>query len=405
MLIKALTPEATAGRNQRELIHYFMVSGLTYILIFTPVNMVSQTTIIGTLLLLFSIAYGSFFRLVRSHWKTLTAIIVFLVINAVFSPIPKKAVTGGFNVFKGLWILPVAMLASDSFTEIRFQRVALALSIANALIALGFLLLVVEWPAPYQSLLAWSHSHVGNLHNLDNFLFLSLLLTGIVTWQYRAIATRLIGLCAALPLILMCILVDSQGSYLALGFTVLLLAGLKYKNRYGFSLLFFAFLLVLLLQIFYVFPEQFSSISGVQAHTLHVRSHIYSQLLEAWAQRPFIGWGAATYKYVEAAAVNGYQFLYPHNLYLEALFSLGVFGSILLSAWLLKALSNINFRAAVNDPAMSFVLAALAYLSIKGMSDMNLMSYHTVGLFAICFGLLLGYRDDRPNSTDQTDNI
>lgn len=404
MHIKAVTPETTAGLNQRELLHYFMVAGLTYTLVFTPVNMVSFTTVISILLLLSSIAYGSFFRFVRSHMKALTAIIIFLAVNAALSPLPKEAATGAFNVFKGLWILPVAVLASGSFTETRFRRVALALSITSAVIAAGLLLLVVDWTAPYRSLLAWSHSYVGNIHNLDNFLFLSLILAGIVIWQYRSAATRLMGLCAALPLMLMCILAKSEGSYLALGFTVLLLAGLRFRNRFGFGLLILAFLPVLLLQICYVFPEQYSSVTGFQANTLHIRSRIYSQLFEAWSQHPFIGWGAATYKYVEAAAVNGYEFLYPHNLYLEALFSLGVVGSILLSAWLLKALRNIDFRAVINHPAKAFALATLAYLSIKGMSDMNLMSYHTVGLFAICFGLLLGSRDDRLNSTGQTDN-
>jgi O-antigen ligase len=161
---------------------------------------------------------------------------------------------------------------------------------------------------------------------------------------------------------------------------------------------------VLLLQFFYVFPEQFSSVTGLQASTLHIRSNIYSKLIEVWSCHPFIGWGVATYKYVEATAVNGYQFLYPHNLYLEALFSIGVIGSILLSAWLLKALGSLNFRAIVANPAKAFALAVLTYLSIKGMSDMKLMSYHTIGLFSICFGLLLGSGDERLKSTDPTEN-
>ncbi|KXS54659.1 MAG: hypothetical protein AWU57_965 [Marinobacter sp. T13-3] len=380
-----------------------MVAGLTYILVFTPVNMVSYTTAVSILLLLSSIAFRSFFQLVRANLKTLAAIIIFLIVNAAFSPLPKDAFTGAFNVFKGLWILPVAMLASNSFTETRFRRVALPLSIGSAVIAVGILLAVVDWEAPYRSLATWSDSHIGNLHNLNNFLFISLLLAGIVTWQYRDTRTRFVSLCALLPLLLMCILVKSEGSILALGSTVLLLAGLRYRNRFGFSLLVCAFLPVLLLQVFYVFPEQFSSVTGLQAHTLHVRSQIYSQLLEAWSQHPFIGWGATTYKYAEATAVQGRQFLYPHNLYLEAFFSFGIVGSVLLVRWISCALRQINLRAAVQKPATAFALATLAYLSIKGMSDMKLTSYHTVGLFSVCFGLLLGSTNSLSNSLNRTE--
>ena len=259
-----------ATSSRQELIDYFMVAGLTYILVFTPVNMVSYTTAVSILLLLSSIAFRSFFQLVRANLKTLAAIIIFLIVNAAFSPLPKDAFTGAFNVFKGLWILPVAMLASNSFTETRFRRVALPLSIGSAVIAVGILLAVVDWEAPYRSLATWSDSHIGNLHNLNNFLFISLLLAGIVTWQYRDTRTRFVSLCALLPLLLMCILVKSEGSILALGSTVLLLAGLRYRNRFGFSLLVCAFLPVLLLQVFYAFPEQFSNITGLQASTLHL---------------------------------------------------------------------------------------------------------------------------------------
>lgn len=380
----------TSRLKQHEFIRYTFVAGLTYILLFTPINMLSYSAAVGTALILYSIAEGSFFRLVWLHKKTLATLLLFLFVSAAHSPLTKEAITGSFNVFKGLWILPVAVLASDYFTEMRFRHVAIILSVTSAVIAQSILWLVVEWQAPYDSLLEWSGSHVGNIHNLANFFFMSLLLAGILTWQYRSSIARWTGICSALALIPMCMLVKSEGSYLALAFTILLLAGLKYKGLFGSSSLVLASILVILLQLFYALPEQFSQVTGIQATTLHIRSQIYGQLLEAWSQHPLIGWGAATYKYVEQAAVDGDRFLYPHNLYLEALFSLGAFGVILLSAWLLSALRKLNFRRIVNDPALSFALAILAYFSVKGMSDMKLMSYHTIGVFSICLGILVG---------------
>ncbi|WP_018405084.1 glycosyltransferase [Marinobacter gelidimuriae] len=393
MHVKRLLAESFTLWNRQELINYLFVAGLTYLMIATPVNMVSHTTAISVLLLLLSITHHSFFTFVRSHLKILAAIIALLVASAVFSPLPAKASTGAFNVFKGLWILPVALLAADTFTPHRFERVALFFGMISSVVALSLLVWVVDWSAPYQSINAWSSTHVGNIHNLDNFLFISLLLAGIVTWQHRRTSSRLTGLCSLLPLLLISVLVQSEGSLLALACTCLLLAGLScQKKALRYGLLTLALLPVLLLQVFYVFPEQFSSLTGLQVRTLQIRSQIYAQLLETCQQQLFTGWGAATYKYVEMAAVDGYQFLYPHNLYLEALFSFGIIGSVLLTAWIINALLKINFSAAVKNPATAFALATLTYLSIKGMSDMNLMSYHTVGLFSVCFGLSLGSR-------------
>jgi len=391
MDIKTLKVERGLPSLTPEMRQNFLAAGLVYMMLFTPVNMVSQTTAVSAVLILALILRGSFFRFLRSRLKTLVAIIIFLTVNAALSPLPKEASTGAFNVFKGLWILPVAILASDSLTKSRFRWVAMLLSVTASVISIALLTQVVEWQRTYHSLTTWSESHIGNIHNLNNFLFISLLLAGITAWRYHDRVSRILILLAALPIVLMCILVKSEGSILALGCTVLLLTGLHHRNRLSLAL---AGLPVLTLQVAYVFPEQFSSLTGIQAHTLHVRSQIYSKLFDAWTQHPFMGWGAGTYKYVEAVAVEGTQYLYPHNLYLEALFSVGIIGILIIGAWLIKALSHIDFGAVIEDPARAFALATLTYLCVKGMSDMNLMSYHTVGLLSICFGILLGPKEN-----------
>lgn len=359
-------------------------------MIFTPINMLAHTPIVGILLLLASIAFGSYFRFVRNHLKTLIVIVVFLSINAVSSPIKHEAITGAFNVFKGLWVLPIAILASKSFTEKRFQLVAIPFSILCAAIVLSLLFSVVDWSEPYRSLATWSVSNVGNLHNLNNFLFTALILVAILAWKCRDLKTRTIGLISLPPILVACALVQSEGSLLALGCSALLLTGLSLRNNLGRALLVLPVVPVILLQFFYVLPSLLPNIPGIQAQTLNIRTEIYSRLLSTWAEHPVLGWGTATYKYVDKTAVDGYQFLYPHNLYLEALFSIGIAGCLLLSWWLLRNLRSIDFYSTTNSAAKSFTLALLVYLSIKGMSDMNLMSYHTIGLFAICFGLLIG---------------
>jgi hypothetical protein len=54
-----------------------------------------------------------------------------------------------------------------------------------------------------------------------------------------------------------------------------------------------------------------------------------------------------------------------------------------------RILRSIDYNAAIQNPVQLFALATLSYLSIKGMSDMKLMSAHTIGWFSLCLGLLL----------------
>jgi O-antigen ligase len=121
-----------------------------------------------------------------------------------------------------------------------------------------------------------------------------------------------------------------------------------------------------------------------------IRSEIYSQLINAWLQHPWNGWGLNTYKYVEETHVNGQQFLYPHHIYLESLFSLGLLGCGLILIWIVTKLRKIDSTRIQSSTISLFAFLALLYISVKGMSDMKLLSQQTIGWLAACIGIFHG---------------
>ncbi len=368
---------------------WILSAGVLCLMVYTPINMVAQTNLVAILLLGLSLSYTPYFHFVRQHAKAVMAILLLLVANAALSPLPKDAATGAFNVFKGLWLFPVAILAYPLFTRHRFGWSALLLCVLNSAAALALLVWVVDWSNSYRSLLVWSDKHVGNLHNLNNFIFVSDLLALTLILRYQERLIRFGALLCLLPLAVLSVLVQSEGSALALFCTCMLLASLHFQGRVRTCLLAGSALPIIALQLFYVFPELLTAVTGLKSHTLNIRSQIYAQLLEAWQQHPFTGWGIATYKYVEETAISGREFLYPHNLYLEAVFSLGLIGTLIITLVVARMLRSIDYCAAIQNPVQLFALATLSYLSIKGMSDMKLMSAHTIGWFSLCLGLLL----------------
>ncbi len=368
---------------------WILVVGALFLMVYIPVSLIAQTNAVAALLLLISVAYTPYFSFVRQHAKAVMAILLFLTANVALSPLPKDAATGAFNVFKGLWLFPLAILAYPLFTRRRFGWSALLLCIINALAALALLIWIVDWSNIYLSLLTWSDKHVGNLHNLNNFLFVSDLLALTLILRYQERLFRFGALFCLLPQAILSVLVQSEGSVLAMLCSCVLLAALHFQGRKRIYLLICSVLPLIALQLLYAFPELLTTLTGLKSQTLSIRSQIYAQLIETWQHHPLTGWGIATYKYVEETAVNGKEFLYPHNLYLEALFSLGLIGTLITALVAARMLRSIDYSSAIQNPVQLFALATLTYLSIKGMSDMKLMSAHTIGWLSLCLGLLL----------------
>jgi O-antigen ligase len=263
-------------------------------------------------------------------------------------------------------------------------------TLVNCLLLAALLFWVVDWNNSYLSLMHWSEKHLGNLHNLNNLIFISDLLALTLLLKAKEQRNKLLAGGCLLLLLFASVLVKSEGSSIALAITLLALLALYSRGRWRLLLAGFAILPVILLHLFYMDPDLFSWLTGYHSNTLTIRSGIYQQLLSAWQQHPWSGWGFNTYKYVDETRVNGVKFIYPHHIYLEAMFSLGIAGSAVVLAWIANALRKIDLSRIQQSAVGLLAFLALIYISAKGMSDLKLLSQQTVGWIAVCLGLLHG---------------
>jgi O-antigen ligase len=316
--------------------------GVFYILMYTPFWGVAWVGTIAGLTIGLTFIQGYYKSFAIEHRYFLIALLAFFVINIISSPLPVKATTGTVAVLKGLMIYPAALLAGRAMSENHFNRLAMLFLSVNSMFLLALLLWVVNWDNTYDSLVLWSRNHVGNLHNLDNLVFISDLLALSLLLKVKALRSKLLAGTSLLLFIFVSALVQSEGSTLALAVCLMVLIALYSRGQWKVLFIGLALLTVIVLHVFYFNPDLFTQLTGNASQTMIIRSEIYSQLINAWLQHPWNGWGLNTYKYVEETHVNGQQFLYPHHIYLESLFSLGLLGCGLILIWIVTKLRKID---------------------------------------------------------------
>lgn len=364
--------------------------GVFYILVYTPFWGPAWVGVIAGLTIGLTFIQGHYKSFAIEHRYFLIALLAFFVINIISSQLPVKATIGAVSVLKGLMIYPAALLAGRVMSENHFNRLAMVFLFVNSLFLLALLLWVVNWDKTYFSLASWSEHHVGNLHNLDNLVYISDLLALTLLLKVQDLRVKLLAGTSLLLFIFVSVLVQSEGSTLALAVCLMALIALYSGGRWKILFIGSALLPVMFLHVFYFNPALFTELTGSSSQTMIIRSEIYSQLINAWLQYPWSGWGLNTYKYVEETHVNGQAFLYPHHIYLEGLFSLGLLGCGLILVWIVTMLRKIDSTKIPSSTISLFAFIALIYISVKGMSDMKLLSQQTIGWLAACIGILHG---------------
>lgn len=364
--------------------------GVFYISVYTPFWGPAWVATIAGITIWLTFILGHYKSFAIEHRYFLIALLTFFIINIIFSSLPIKSTVGAVAVLKGLMIYPAALLVGRVMSENNFNRLAIIFLLLNSLFLLSLLLWGVNWDNTYNSLSSWSEQHVGNLHNLDNLVYISDLLALTLLLKVQDIRIKILAGSSLFLFIFVSVLVQSEGSTLA--FTVSLMALIAMYSTGQWKVLFISMslLLVIFLHIFYFNPDLFTQLTGNASQTMIIRSEIYRQLIDTWLQHPWIGWGLNTYKYVGETHVNGQQFLYPHHIYLEGLFSIGILGCGVILGCIVMMVRKFDSTKIHSSSICLFAFIALLYISVKGMSDMKLISQQTIGWLSVCFGLLQG---------------
>lgn len=359
-----------------------------YSLIFLPVWDTALVSVAALTALVIAVRDGALTRL-KPHFQ-ITALLwgLLVAVNVASAAYPGRALTGGVHILRGLaMLLPVALLFSYSTRAMRLKTLQ-SLILFSTVIAAGLLITVSGSADTYRALEAIAARHTGNLHNLANLAAFSLLAALVTAVFVQPLRDRLLMLlCVGIQLWLL-VWLESEGSWLALLVTLGAVVALYRHGLLRWLALCGVITTVAALHLFYFEPELAHQWTGLTLPTLIERSHIYAALLDAWQQSPWFGWGMHSYKHLAAAQVDGRSFLYPHHIYLEALFSLGIVGLILLTAMLLSLMRFLDWQQVRREPVSLLAFLLLSYFLAKGMTDMKFFSAQSFSLMVFCLGLM-----------------
>jgi O-antigen ligase len=162
-------------------------------------------------------------------------------------------------------------------------------------------------------------------------------------------------------------------------------------------------------------------LADVPSDTNGLRVHALRFAVELWSQRPWLGWGAGSSRYLlaqsgraELMMDEGVWLTHLHNTYAEILVQLGIVGLVLIAAllWLLVRAGNLACRGGQMPPDLCrFFGVSLLFVLIWSLIDYRFVR-HDYNFFWIIFTgaaysfrlrLLLGKGHGRPSGQSPGD--
>lgn len=311
------------------------------------------------------------------------AMLALILLNASAARIPARALSGAYELLRSATLMVPALLLVMQ-TD---RRLALGwMKVFTVLLSLGSAALYFwhlgQRPVMY-GIYRWGDLHFGNVHNVINVSALSILsLVVIVTFERHRSQRLIFGALLLLSLWFQWIL-KSEGTLLA--FVLSLFAWCAIRFEGGVRSLAVAGLALAVggYVVQMAWPDAVKAALGIRLGGFEIRSLINVHVLELVAQKPWLGYGMNNFKGLPEAAIEGKEFLYPHQIYLEALFSFGILGSVLFGAVLYGVFRHSSRLAVLSDPLAMLGFLAAVYMAGKGLTDMKLMDLQPLGILMI----------------------
>ena len=330
--------------------------------------------------------------------KPIILLIASLLVGVVFSELPQKSIKGSYDFLRGLSLIFPAFVCSQMYP--RYKEFFEKLGTTIVLLGAGAL---IYFSLPYlkgnsSSFLQYSYHHAGilfgNVHNLINGVALLMLFgTVLLLFGTHRVVNKITILSCVILFFVLLILFRSEGTYLGLLFSAFAYVFfLKKKMRVPVLLLSSGMLCGLIslfaLPNFYKDNVHFSFGGGA------ARSDIYSAIVPAIGNSPWVGYGINTYKYLDIGQTKsiGHTLLFPHQIFLEVLFSLGFIGATFFLLSLISYLKKVGNPLYGRNILCVLGLLAGTYLLIKGMTDGKIFGFYYSGIFGMSLGFLYGGR-------------
>lgn len=316
------------------------------------------------------------------------AMLALIIINAIAARVPGRALSGGYELLRSVSLMIPALLLvtqADRRLALGWMKIfAVLLSVASG--ALYF------WHFGQRSVMYWIYRwgdlHFGNIHNVINVSALSILCLVVILAFERGRMQRLsFGALFLFGLWFQWVL-KSEGTLLAFGLCLLAWCALRFGGVVRSLALAGLVVAVGGYVAQMLWPDVVKAALGVRLGGFEIRSLINVRVLELIVQQPWFGYGMNNFKGLPEAAINGKEFLYPHQIYLEALFAFGILGSVLFGVALHGVFRHSSRQAVLSDPLAMLGFLGAVYMAGKGLTDMKLMDLQPLGIFMIAAGFM-----------------
>lgn len=311
------------------------------------------------------------------------ALLALIVINAFAARVPGRALSGGYELLRSMSLMiPALLLVMQVERRLALGWMKAFAAMATLASAALYFCYFGQRSVMY-AIYRWGDLYFGNVHNLINVSALSVLCLAVILRLERGLLQRLVfGALLVFALWFQWVL-KSEGTLLAFGLCMLALAAVRFSGAVRALAVTGLLVGVGAYVVLMLWPDAVKAALGIRLGGFEIRSVINARVLELVAQQPWFGYGMNNFKGLPEAAIDGYAFLYPHQIYLEALFSFGILGSALFVVMLFSVFRHSSRQAVLQDPLAMLGFLAAVYMAGKGLTDMKLIDLQPLGIFMI----------------------
>lgn len=310
-------------------------------------------------------------------------LLALIIINALAARVPGRALSGGYELLRSMSLMiPALLLVTQVERRLAFgwmKAFAVVASLASG--ALYF------WYFGQRSVMyaiyRWGDLHFGNVHNLINVSALSVLCLAVILLLERGLKQRVFfGVLLLFGLWFQWVL-ESEGTLLAFALCLLAWGSMRFEGVARALAVIGLMLGVGGYVVQMLWPDAVKAALGIRLGGFEIRAVINTRVLELVAQQPWLGYGMNNFKGLPEAVIDGYAFLYPHQIYLEALFSFGILGLGLFVAMFVCVFRLSSRQAVLTDPLAMLGFLGAVYMAGKGLTDMKLIDLQPIGILMI----------------------
>lgn len=375
-------PSASSSRLGPRQIHA-LVAGVLFCFFLIPAPGAYGVPAAWLLCLGLALYGGGWRSFYQQYRMAVWAMLALIVINALAARVPGRALSGGYELLRSMSLMIPALLLATQFERRLAFAWMKAFAVLATLASVGLYFWYFGQRSVMYSIYRWGDMHFGNVHNIINVSALSVLCMVVILMRERGWLQRLVFGALSLFALWFQWVLKSEGTLLAFALCLLGWAAVRYGGAVRALAVTGLVLGVGGYVVQMLWPDAVRAALGVRLGGFEIRSVLNARVLELVAEQPWLGYGMNNFKGLPEAAIKGKVFLYPHQIYLEALFSFGVLGSVLFGAMFYCVFRHTSRRAVLTDPLAMLGFLGAVYMAGKGLTDMKLIDLQPLGIFMI----------------------